>query len=454
MPQWWCGWEGCRGPAAQDSGDCLLCNRHLCRKHRRKPFHQCPTPEENWAAYEKQYQAAETRDIAALRQRINHSALCLHASKLRGGKTCSVELSHEKLSTMLGNQNCHAEITFEDDVRWLARFRLERVTSPPRNIRDWILQSEAATMIYLQRHTSIPSPKVFDWACESDPENKIGVGYILMEKLEGKPLVWQLANDQEKETVIQQLVDISLEIARHPFNVMGSLILSTDKSMSIQGLARPSTFRPEGGPIGPFSSPIEGWQELLQPYLSMISSGEVDTCCPVETYLMHRYRLDNLGCLRGDTSTEDQFFLRHPDDKGDHILVDDSFHIVGVIDWEWTCTGSKEEAFCSPCMMWPLRKFYEGSNELSMEELRLADVFRERNRDDLARCVIEGRKIQRFFFNLGPDGSYSTLEKHQSLFKGLQQALYSQSDNWNTWKSRAIEKWKEDSLLLSLLELE
>lgn len=273
-----------------------------------------------------------------------------------------------------------------------------------------------------------------------------------MEKLEGKPLVWQEANNQEKETVIQQLVEIALEIAQHPFESMGSLILSTDESMSIRGLAQPPTFRPEEGPLGPFSSPMEGWQKILESYLSMITSGEVDTCYPVETYLMHRYRLDNLCCLWSDASTGGQFFLKHPDDKGDHILVDDSLYIVGVIDWEWTCTGSMEEAFSAPCMMWPLREFYEGSNNLSTEELRLADVFQGRGREDLARCVIEGRKIQRVLFNLGPDGSYSTLEKHQSLFEGLQQALHSHSDSWEVWKNRAINEWRDDPLLLSLLE--
>ncbi|QSS50860.1 hypothetical protein I7I53_06026 [Histoplasma capsulatum var. duboisii H88] len=92
---------------------------------------------------------------------------------------------------MMGNQNCHAEITFDDNVKWIARFRLARTSSPPREVRDWILRSEAATTIYLQQHTCIPTPAIFDWACESDPGNPLGVDYILMEKLDGKPLDWQ-----------------------------------------------------------------------------------------------------------------------------------------------------------------------------------------------------------------------------------------------------------------------
>ncbi len=35
-------------------------------------------------------------------------------------------------------------------------------------------------------------------------------------------------------------------------------------------------------------------------------------------------------------------------EKGDHILVNNSYDIVGIIDWEWSQTVSKAEAFCSP----------------------------------------------------------------------------------------------------------
>lgn len=36
---------------------------------------------------------------------------------------------------------------------------------------------------------------------------------------------------------------------------------------------------------------------------------------------------------------------------------------------------------------------YDGLNELATEEVRLAEIFRERGREDLSKCVIEGRKI-------------------------------------------------------------
>lgn len=150
----------------------------------------------------------------------------------------------------------------------------------------------------------------------------------------------------------------------------------------------------------------------------------------------------------------DQFFLKHPDDKDDHIPVNDSFDIVGVIDWEWTRTVPKAEAFCSPCMMWPVAEFYNGSNELAADELRLAAIFSERGREDLADCVLDGRKVQRFLFGLGLESSFLDMETIPHLFKGLQRAFDLEDEEWDTWKSRAFEKWKDDELLLKLLARE
>ena len=372
---------------------------------------------------------------------------------LRKGIPCTVDLSLKSLSAMMGNQNCHAEITFDDNVKWLARFRLARTSSPPREVRDWILRSEAATMTYMQRYTCVPTPKIFDWACESDPENTLGVDYILMEQLDGKPLNWQMATPQQKEKIMQQLVDVSIELERHPFEAMGSLV-STGDVMKIQGLAYQSTFQLGKGPLGPFSSSLEGSRAILELYPTMIASGEIDPCHPVDTYLVHRFRQDIADALFDDVPPSEQFFLKHPDDKGDHILVNDCFEIVGLIDWEWTQTVSRAEAFCSPCMMWPVAKFHDGFNELSADENRLAAIFRERGREDLAACVVEGRKVQRFFFALGPESSFLDMQTLASLFAGLRRAFNLEDEEWEAWKSKALEKWKGDGLLLGLLELE
>ncbi|EPS33490.1 hypothetical protein PDE_08452 [Penicillium oxalicum 114-2] len=150
----------------------------------------------------------------------------------------------------------------------------------------------------------------------------------------------------------------------------------------------------------------------------------------------------------------EQIFLKHPDHKGDHILVNDSFDILGVIDWEWTRTVPKAEAFCSPCMMWPVADFYNGSNEVAADELHLAAIFMEKGHEDIANFVLNGRKAQRFLFGLGLESSFLHIETIPRLFKGLQRAFDLEDEEWETWKSKALKRWKDDEILLELLAQE
>jgi hypothetical protein len=102
-------------------------------------------------------------------------------------------------------------------------------------------------------------------------------------------------------------------------------------------------------------------------------------------------------------------------------------------------------------MMWPVGEFYDGSNELAADEIRMAAVFRERGRGDLADYVVKGRKIQRFFFALGVESSFLDMETLLPLFAGLRRAFNFEDEEWEIWKSKALDKWKDDELLLSLL---
>ncbi|KAI1426419.1 hypothetical protein F5Y12DRAFT_742148 [Xylaria sp. FL1777] len=454
-PLWPCDWDDCKKSAVQRAGDCPLCNRHLCRTHLQDKWHKCPKAEENWSEYASLYATAETRQMDKLRCQIDGAKLCARASLCRGGIPCTVDLSAKSLAGRMGGQNCHAEITFEDNVKWLARFRLLNISSPPLEARDYILRSEAATMEFLQKHTCIPSPKIIDWACESDPSNPLGqVGYILMEKMEGRPLDWQGASPSQKEKVMQQLVDIYLEIEKHPFDAIGSIVPSTESSAyEIQGFAHHAAYCVgTEGPLGPFHSSREAAGILLEMYLAMIASGEIGAAYSIDIFLVHRFRLDFLPEIGKAVSSAGAFFLKHPDDKGDHILVNDNFDIVGMIDWEWTRTVSKEDAFSSPCMMWPVAKFYDGSNELADEEQRLAMIFRERGRSDLAKYVVEGRKVHRFFFALGADSGFHDDKKTLiDLFIGLKRIFDSGEEGWEEWRAKALDKWKDDELLQVLL---
>ncbi len=72
--------------------------------------------------------------------------------------------------------------------------------------------------------------------------------------------------------------------------------------------------------------------------LDLIVVGELYPPWAVDTFLIHRFLLDLVPLLMNPTPpvVDDgkEFYLRHADDKGDHILVDHEFNLTGIIDWE------------------------------------------------------------------------------------------------------------------------
>ncbi|KAL2753156.1 hypothetical protein ACRALDRAFT_1066085 [Sodiomyces alcalophilus JCM 7366] len=67
----------------------------------------------------------------------------------------------------------------------------------------------------------------------------------------------------------------------------------------------------------------------------------------------------------------------------------------------------------------------DGSNGLSMDELRLAEIFCKRGRGGLVKFVIETRKVQIYSFALGTDCALSDQQTTANLFRGLDRAFSS-----------------------------
>lgn len=407
-----------------------------------------------WTAYD----SAKQRHLSNLLAKFSFDELVSVASSLRDGMPCSLPglatdtdrtPRMEVIQSQMGGQNCHVDIKFQDGVFWIARIRLDDPMLPPKPVQSYILQSEFATLKYLER-TSVRTPKIF----HRSPENEHGVAYILMEKMSGSPLNWEIASPKQKSKVMEQLADVYLELEKHPFAATGSLI---HENGTMAGFAQAQLFKGPTGPLGPFDSLKSSLDAILRHELDLIGNGEVTTLA-VDNYLSHCWRLEMmpelLSCV--DHSRQN-FYLKHMDDKGDHILVDEDYNITGIIDWEFASAEVKEVAFSSPCMAWPVGDFYDGSNELSAEEVEFADIFRRRGRVDLSQIVRNGRKFQRFFFFLG--GLPHDRQEFEGLFQGLRHSFASHAGesvgSYSDWRSEAIEKYsKDDERLQRLLRAE
>ena len=453
-------------------GECILCDRHLCAQHLGSEYHKCPKWEvsirardlenhelrsravQDEEAYVPASLEAERKEINSLVQKINISALLSRASQLRDGMSChlpqTLEYDKSTRSSVMGGMNYNIEIQFEDGVSLLARIRKFNATSPPPDVRRHIMRSEIATLQFLEK-TNVPAPRVFDHSLEE--ENPIGVEYILMEKMPGKSLRWSLGSAEQARKVISQLADIYIELAAFPFKSMGSL--DQPGTSHVGPFSRESLtdfYDSKMHALGPFVSYEEYIHAGLRLTLDLIMREEIYTTRAVDAFLVHRFLIDCIPHILSHHKTSDgQFYLRHADDKGDHLLVDDDCNITGIVDWEWAHTDPKSRAFISPLMLLPVKDFYDGVNDTGDDELMFARFLEEKGRWDLAETVRNGRILHRFEFCWGYD--FGDWKGFLGLFQGFRKAIGVDGDlEWETWREQALGRYKDDDQLKELMK--
>ncbi|KAF5021907.1 hypothetical protein F66182_6055 [Fusarium sp. NRRL 66182] len=419
--------------------------------HLKPEFHVCPRWEDA-DAYDPLARDAESRELTELIEMINTRALEARASHLRRGRPCSIPpLQYDRAirSSVMGGMNYHIEVRFDDGVTWIARIRRFNATSPPRALRDDIIQSEVATLMFLE-HTGVPAPKVYDFALEH-PENPVGVGFILMDKLPGKSLRWSVAAQEQKNKVMDQLADVFVELHKHPFDLLGSL--DSPGSSHVGAFARESLtnfVQSQMHTTGPCSSLEEYHMSSIRLILELIIQEEMYSQQAVDAYLIHRYLIDLVPRVLPLAHGDEKFYLKHADDKGDHILVDEQFNITGIIDWEWAHTASPAHAFNSPIALLPVADFYSAKNNLGDDEVVFAHLLEEKGHRDLARFVWDGRLQHRFAFCCGYD--LADWDGFLGLFRGLRDAVGVDEDlEWNEWKMLALQRYEDDAGLQLLL---
>lgn len=405
--------------------------------------------------YDPAAQQAEQEEITKLVDRIDIPTLLSRASDLRGGIVCSLphdlQYNRSTRSSVMGGMNYHIEILFEDGISWLARIRRSNATSPPPELRDYILSSEVSTLQFLSG-TKVPVPKVFDF--NFDGTNPVGVGYILMQKMPGRSLRWSVASPEQRKKVARQLADIYIELKTYPFPTTGSL--HQPGSLDIGPFARESLTDFHGSQmraLGPFSSTEEYFRAHIQLILDLIARQELYVNRPVDTFLVHRFLLDKVPEISSQGHLDDgKYYLKHADEKGDQILVDDAMNITGIIDWEWAHTDSKSGAFNSPIVLLPVADFYAGVNRLGEDELFFAQCLDEKGHSDLGMMVRSGRLIHRFRFCCGYD--LADWKGFLGLFAGLLEGLGIAEDfHWETWRTKALNRYRSDQQLQQILGL-
>ncbi|KAF2450905.1 hypothetical protein P171DRAFT_503719 [Karstenula rhodostoma CBS 690.94] len=244
-----------------------------------------------------------------------------------------------------------------------------------------VLRSEADTIGFIRRHTSIPVMEVFAWDASCD--NHLGAPYMIQEYAHGftAARLFAIPNGidpcpppseetadvrQRRQTFLRDLAFMMAELQKFTFDKSGMLYFEDDPE---EDDAKPPT-------VGPWyeyllSSPREfpafsNTHAFLSSMITETIEGAKQALIdngPTDAHSMRdknrkAWLLDGLALFceaaysafpgsKNPTDHPETFVLCHPDLDFQNIHVDHTGAIVGIIDWQGTRTVPRPTGFAS-----------------------------------------------------------------------------------------------------------
>lgn len=207
--------------------------------------------------------------------------------------------------------------------------------------------NEVTTLEYLDRHTSIPVPKVLAYENALN-DSLIGYEYILMTCMKGNPLNHEFeriyANPELYRHVLEQLADILAELKNRPFFSLGSL-----KDSNTRDLKCPIDFANLGYDTAckDFSEYAHRWLTYYLKEMRFLKDSGHRNAIYFEKYIpeVERLLLSNLKLLN---DSKEAFLFSHQDFVMKNILIENAT-ITAVLDWEWSGTATPEFEYKTGC---------------------------------------------------------------------------------------------------------
>ncbi|KAI0863577.1 hypothetical protein F4860DRAFT_68268 [Xylaria cubensis] len=440
-----CTIASCQNAAAIDVGGCERCKSMYCATHVSSALHTCektPLDDDAWLA-------GQTKELVDLSEKINHVALLRHVRELSGGLECRLDDQDPLGRQYMGGMHIHRQLLFEDGTVWLARILRKNYMSFDDELSNRILMSECATLRWLEL-LDLPTPRLHGYGLRGDPNNEVGVAYMLIDRLPGRPYNPGTASPEQKLEVLHQWANVLCALEKQPFDKVGSLQFDADGEVRIGPIASDRTGTLPC--IGPYENANEYYSSWAKAYIELIIDGQLFSSYPVDAYLMLKHMEEQVQAGHWLRKWQDlhsgPFFLKHMDDKGDHILIDDNFQITGIIDWTFARTVPAYEAFGPSLMSANTTDLFNGNPGLSQEDKALEQEIRHRG---ALHCYFELDGMRRFLF--GP-GIGLGLTKHEAfnVFRALVATFEGVVPEQEEWRENNINKWMNDSRLLGLCQ--
>ncbi|KAK5988029.1 hypothetical protein PT974_12165 [Cladobotryum mycophilum] len=271
---------------------------------------------------------------------IDQDAVCALASRHNGHKSCQIDVWDK------GSFNICFIVKFNtDNTKWVVRIPIGPVV---HNAWDK-LESEVITMRYIKTNTNIPLPTIHEYGQDRTlTKTSSATPFLILDYIPGKSLDIKAlleATLEQRKGFFAELIEVLAHLRRLEFSEAGSLVPD-----------------PHGGPnpvVGKlFSIPINELQTMHRRKQYTLPASVSATEFVGHRYdvistiynlpqknqsqneaMLELFALDSLRKLISNFIDKQcdngPFILSHLDLGYGNIIVDNDFHIQGIIDWEW-----------------------------------------------------------------------------------------------------------------------
>jgi hypothetical protein len=315
---------------------------------------------------------------------------------------CSINLTQ----FAAGFNNLVLELTFSDNVHWVARIPYRIINNDTKTS----MLTEIATMRIIRQRTSIPVPRIFDFDVSMDEE--FGYPYILMECLSGRTLDNRLARSIPQEhldKVAKQFANVFAELQTLTFSRIGRLYCGETADQRVELI--PMKWHCSPGPLRTSLEYFYNQRQRQNKIIMALHPGDADwlTACWV------------LKIALALTVIEDRvhgpFPLCHLDLHYGNLLFDDEYNLTGVIDWEDAQAAPIEQLSVSlELVSFPALSEEQNRPNVEFLELVIQSV-KEMESEKAKEVEKRGNKTKKRFQHLTLLSTYMASQSAELMFR-------------------------------------
>ncbi|KAF8850550.1 hypothetical protein BDZ45DRAFT_769962 [Acephala macrosclerotiorum] len=267
---------------------------------------------------------------------VNWPALLDYAAKTRNGINCML-----LPDIGLGYNHMVRIVEFADQTRWVARLRMPPLAKSGSNedALKTIMNCEFNAISLVRRRTTISVPQIHAFEVKSDCSIK--APFMLMDCLEGNVGIdlGMKIPPEYKQAFLSSLAKIHVQLSAVQLPKIGTIVSMNKDSTYQQG--------PIPGLGGPFDTATEffkAWAAKAEFGMSDEQLRAASGLCAAEIIPSVTSFPKSINKLAGRLSVHDHgpFPLCHGDFGHNNVIVDDKYHVLGIIDWETAFAGPWE----------------------------------------------------------------------------------------------------------------